>query len=184
MVSRTPTPSVRTVPARALLMFRVLLVVQAVHFAEHSIQLNQHVLGIRPALGLFGQYFDTVFVHVAFNVGIWLSLLICYLLWRSAWKPLPIGADNWWLGLVLFQTYHAIEHVAQGIQHWGPSKVAHPPGIIGYWLPNVIAHYQLNLILTILMVVVYVMIRRKPRARRARVLESADVAGSERLVNA
>ncbi len=140
----------------AFWLFIVAIPVQAIHFLEHTIQLNQHVMGVRPAHGLLGRFFDTVGIHVAFNVGIFVMLLWMYLSWRSdaaGWKDTRSGG-RWFTALIWFQAYHATEHVVQGYQAWVIG--AKPLGMIGQWLPNVAAHYQLNLVLTLLMLVVFV----------------------------
>lgn len=140
--------------------FLSLLVVQVVHMLEHTAQVHQYFLGNPEGRGFFGAWFDFVWVHFAFNVGVFLLILAAWLMWKaypSGWQTSRRGA-RWFAALLVFQGYHAAEHVVQAIQYYAYG-MASPPGVIGRFLPNVIAHFDLNLVLLMLLATVAVTLR-------------------------
>jgi hypothetical protein len=140
-------------------IFVGLLVVQILHMVEHTAQVHQYFLGVQPARGFLGAWFDFVWVHFAFNTVVFLTVLTAWWLWRrggDGWRHNKRGA-RWFMALIVFQAYHALEHVAQMVQYY--SGTDPPPGLIGHLLPNPIAHFDLNLILLVLISCVFVTLR-------------------------
>jgi hypothetical protein len=135
----------------AALIFALALVVQSLHQVEHTAQLLQsEVLRIRPAHGLFGSIFDLEWVHVAYNGGLYLVLLLTTVaLLRGAAARPPLG----WLllgALLAVQTYHVIEHTVKIIQH--VETGADPaPGILGRIFDLIWLHFSINVIVLGLM---------------------------------
>ncbi len=144
----------------AFWFFAALFGVQTVHMIEHAAQVHQHFMGVAEPRGFFGAWFDFVWVHFVFNVGIFLAIVVIWRWWSSGgagWQDGPRGR-TWFLALVIFQGYHAGEHVLQMIQYYALG--ADPPtGLIGMVVPNVIAHFDLNLILMVLLAAVAITLR-------------------------
>ncbi len=145
----------------AFWVFVTLFVVQLLHFMEHVVQVHQIIMGSAHTSGVAGERFDFVEVHLAYNVGVFVALVVAWLLWRrepGAWKR-GAGPQAAFAGIVLFQGYHAAEHVYQAYQYWALGMGPRPPGLIGQFVPNPIAHFDLNLVLTLWMTGMLIFLR-------------------------
>ena len=155
-------------------IFMGLLVIQIAHMIEHTAQVHQYFLGVEPARGFLGAWFDFVWVHFAFNVSVFLIIVWAYAAWRrqaGGWRVTERGR-KWFLALIGFQAYHALEHVIQMGQYLATADPK-PSGLIGMVLPNPIAHFDLNLILLVLIACVFVNLR--PQRLRVAVQETRAV---------
>jgi hypothetical protein len=130
------------------------LVIQGLHAMEHIAQSMQIlVLGVpKPvAGGLLGSAVDFPVVHFVYNFAFFL-----FILWSVAWAYGLGGFQKldrraMWLLLVtaVVQTYHAAEHVIQ-ISQEAAVGTQRPPGFIGLFQENFIAHLILNVAVWIL----------------------------------
>lgn len=140
---------------RLFALLSVAFVVQTAHYAEHVAQVIQiYLLDLRPpeAHGLLGSVFDFEWVHFVYNTGLELGLL---LLWRgyrkaSRQESLDRGGLRLLVGLVLFQGYHAVEHIIKLYQYlfdpYYQFGLRPPPGLLPQatgW-PIFLVHFWLN----------------------------------------
>lgn len=133
-----------------LIFLGVALIIQGFHALEHIVQTLQiFVFGVpRPqAGGLLGSAFDFPMVHFVYNFTYFLALA-----WATAWAFGLGGFRRFdrlgmWVLIIAagIQTYHAAEHVIQ-ISQEAAVGTARPPGFIGLFADNVIAHLTLNLV--------------------------------------
>lgn len=136
----------------AVNVFAAALALQAVHQIEHLAQLVQaKILLIKPAHGLFGSIFDNEWVHVVYNGGLFVLLVLTTVtLVRERVARRPIG----WLflgGALAVQSYHVVEHAVKLAQHL-TTGVDPAPGVLGQILDLVWLHFTFNLIVLLLMV--------------------------------
>jgi len=97
---------------------------QTGHYAEHVAQLFQiYAQNIAPAKahGLLGSVFDFEWVHFVYNVGLELMLIGLWLAYRTASRTGFAASSHLGVqllaGLVVFQGYHAIEHIVKLCQY-------------------------------------------------------------------
>jgi len=147
------------------IVFVAMFVVQTAHYAEHVAQMIQiYALHITPSLarGLLGSIFDFEWVHFLYNVGLEVVLIQIWFGYRSARRTTSSAVSHrgmlFLTGLVLFQGYHSIEHIAKAYQYlFVPvyqSGLFPPPGILPYvsgW-PIFLVHFWLNTIVWVTMV--------------------------------
>jgi heme exporter protein D len=108
-----------------LVVLAIVLAVQTAHFIEHIAQIIQiYLLQIHPldAHGLLGHIFDFEWVHFAYNIGLEMALIGLWLGFRRLMTQneslkIPVGNQRLLVGLVVFQGYHAIEHIAKLYQY-------------------------------------------------------------------
>ncbi len=133
------------------------LVIQAAHVVEHVAQVVQKfVLGYTVAPGFLGSVFDLEWVHFTFNTALELALIVIFVWWRRSnlgRVPLILTAA------VLFQGYHAFEHVVKMYQYYALGITVAPKGILGYIFPLIWLHFSLNLITLALMLGAWLKIR-------------------------
>lgn len=129
-------------------IFAAALAVQLFHMLEHSVQVAQaKFLGIRPAHGILGSLVDLEWVHVVYNSGLYVLLVLATL--AALNDPRVRPPAGWlWLGAVLaVQTYHTFEHIVKITQHLQTG--ADPaPGILGFVIDLVWLHFILNALVT------------------------------------
>jgi hypothetical protein len=154
-------------PALATAMFWTLValvVIQLGHMNEHAVQLMQWLAGVAEPSGIFGALFDAVWVHLVYNALVFAALTVVYLSWRrteTIWRPSTRGALAF-RALLVAQSYHALETLAQAIQFYG-FGVASPPGLIGVVAHPIPAHFAINLVVTTLLLSVAYDLRSQPR---------------------
>jgi hypothetical protein len=143
-----------------------MFVVQTAHYAEHVAQMIQiYSLRITPALarGLLGSVFDFEWVHFLYNVGLEIVLIQLWFGYRSTRRTAPssvsIRGTRILAGLIVFQGYHSIEHIAKMYEYLFlpvyQTGLFPPPGILPYvtgW-PIFLVHFWLNTIVWVTMVV-------------------------------
>ena len=133
-----------------LVFLGVALIIQGAHALEHIVQtLQVFVFGVpRPqAGGILGSTLDFPWVHFSYNFFFFITLA-----WATAWA-FGLGGfrrfDRWAMWALIIaagiQTYHAGEHVIQIAQELAVGT-ARPPGFIGFFQDNVIAHLTLNVV--------------------------------------
>jgi len=146
------------------LVLAIAFLVQSAHFAEHVAQIVQiYAQGIRPpeARGLLGSVFDFEWVHFTYNIGLEVVLILLWWGYRRLRGADTIPAVHSALplltGLMLFQGYHAVEHIAKLTQYlfnplYQAGTVPTPgilPTLIGW--PIFLAHFGFNVIVWALM---------------------------------
>jgi hypothetical protein len=120
-----------------------LLGVQTFHMAEHGLQTYQkYRLGMDQAHGLLGHYFDSDWIHLAFNLGLGVAFALV------AWLAVRTGAAdgtawNLYLAGMVAQGYHIVEHAVKWTQS---AFLGHDPalGILGNWYQLIPLHLVLN----------------------------------------
>ena len=144
-------------PALAL-GFLVLLVVQGGHEAEHIVQVIQRfVFNYLDADGLLGQYFNTVPLHLAYNVAFFWLLLLVYRL-GGAHRPdlWARGMTAWWLLTIAlaFQGYHLVEELLGTWQLIDTGQHS-DPGIFGNAIHPIWLHFAINTVAYLPVVVLF-----------------------------
>ena len=147
---------------RLFALLSVAFVVQTAHYAEHVAQVIQiYLLDLRPpeAHGLLGSVFDFEWVHFLYNVGLEIALLMLWLRYQrhSQRASVDRGGLQLLTGLVLFQGYHAVEHIIKLYQYlfdpYYQFGLRPPPGLLPQatgW-PIFLVHFWLNTIVMSLM---------------------------------
>ena len=107
---------------RLFVLLSVAFIVQTAHYAEHVAQVIQiYLLDLRPpeAHGLLGSVFDFEWVHFLYNVGLEFALLLLWLRYQSRSRRASVdrGGLHLLTGLILFQGYHAVEHIIKLYQY-------------------------------------------------------------------
>ena len=137
-------------------IFGVALGLQLFHLLEHVVQVAQgKFLGIKPAHGILGSFFDLEWVHFLYNWGLFLLLVVATIaVVREKKVRNPIG---WmFLGATLaVQTYHTLEHNVKIYQHI-TTGIDPAPGILGQIFDLIWLHFDFNLIVTICMIGAFV----------------------------
>jgi hypothetical protein len=145
---------------RALfLILAIAFLIQSAHFAEHIAQIIQiYAQGVRPpdAHGLLGAVFDFEWVHFTYNVGLEIVLIALLIAYRRSsrdqFSPLVVSAViPLFVGMVLFQGYHSVEHITKMIQYltnpiYQTGAVPTPgilPTLTGW--PIFLVHFFINL---------------------------------------
>lgn len=113
---------------------------------EHVLQTYQaYALRSQHAHGLLGQYFDTDFLHLAFNATLLVALLPIA---RQRGNP---GDLRWqlFIGGLGAASYHVVEH---SIKTYQSVMLGHDPalGILGNFGPLIPIHLWLNLVVYVL----------------------------------
>ena len=137
-----------------LVFLGVGLIIQGLHALEHIAQTMQIlVFGVpKPvAGGLLGSAVDFPIVHFVYNFAFFL-----FILWSIAWAYglggfRKLDHRAMWLLLItgVIQTYHAAEHVIQIAQE-AAVGTQRPPGLVGLFQENFIAHLILNVTVWVL----------------------------------
>jgi hypothetical protein len=154
-------------PTLATAMFWTLValvVIQLGHMNEHAVQLMQWLAGVAEPSGIFGALFDAVWVHLVYNALVFAALAVVYLSWRrteTMWRLSTRGALAF-RALLVAQSYHVLETLAQAIQFYG-FGVASPPGLIGVVAHPIPAHFAINLVVTTLLLSVAFSFRPRPQ---------------------
>jgi uncharacterized membrane protein len=133
-------------------LFVMALIIQIPHLLEHASQLHQFFLGMKMPQGLVGAHFDFVWVHFAYNLLFFATVAGMYLVWRrdpKGWRVHTWGG-RLLLAAVVWQGYHMVEHSLQMMQYM--NGIQRPPGLLGGLLPNIILHFDLNLVALLLVV--------------------------------
>ena len=133
-------------------IFLLALVLQLFHLLEHVVQVAQgKFLGIKPAHGILGSFFDLEWVHFIYNWGLYAFLIVATVavLRERRVRP-PVG----WLFLgaaLAVQSYHVLEHTVKIIQHVS-SGIDPAPGILGQIYDLIWLHFDINVVVTVLMI--------------------------------
>ena len=140
------------------LTLAIAFLVQSAHFAEHVAQIIQiYAQGIRPpeAHGLLGSVFDIEWVHFTYNVGLEIALIGLLLAYRRARQDSAVVRSTipLFIGMVLFQGYHSVEHISKLIQYlfnplYQSGEVPTPgilPTVTGW--PIFLVHFFINLVI-------------------------------------
>jgi len=133
-------------------IFLLALVLQLFHLLEHVVQVAQgKFLGIKPAHGILGSFFDLEWVHFIYNWGLYALLIVATVavLRERRVRP-PVG----WLFLgaaLAVQSYHVLEHTVKIIQHVS-SGIDPAPGILGQIYDLIWLHFDINVVVTVLMI--------------------------------
>lgn len=140
---------------RLFVLLSAAFVVQTAHYAEHVAQVIQiYLLDLRPpeAHGLLGSLFDFEWVHFLYNVGLQIALLLLWLRYQRLSQRASVNRGGLQLltGLVLFQGYHAVEHIIKLYQYlfdpYYQFGLRPPPGLLPQatgW-PIFLVHFWLN----------------------------------------
>ena len=137
-------------------IFAVALGFQLFHLLEHVVQVAQgKFLGIKPAHGILGSFFDLEWVHFIYNWGLFVLLIVATVaVVREGKIRPPLG----WLFLgatLAVQSYHVLEHTVKIYQHI--STGADPaPGILGQIYDIIWLHFTFNVIVTATMIAAFV----------------------------
>lgn len=133
-------------------IFAVALGFQLFHLLEHIVQVAQgKFLGIKPAHGILGSFFDLEWVHFIYNWGLYALLIVATIavIREGKIRP-PLG----WLFLgatIAVQSYHVVEHTVKIYQHI--TTGADPaPGILGQIFDLIWLHFWFNVIVTVGMI--------------------------------
>jgi hypothetical protein len=167
---RSPNPAV---PHAALALA---CLVQAAHFVEHIVQVTQiYAYQVPPtaAHGLFGAVFDTEWVHVNYNLGLQLTLVAVWLIYRQLHGArTPRAGLRALAGLVVFQGYHSVEHVVKLWQYlFVPAYqggLVPTPGLLPQatmW-PIFLLHFWLNAAVLAGMLAALWLLGRAPASKR------------------
>jgi hypothetical protein len=152
----------------AATIFAAALVVQLFHLLEHVVQVAQgKFLGIKPAHGLLGSFFDLEWVHFIYNWGLYAILVVATIavLRESRVRP-PLG----WLALgaaLAVQTYHVLEHTVKIVQHVS-TGIDPAPGILGQIYDLIWLHFDINVVVTAAMVAAFYWLGLNREWRQAR----------------
>ena len=159
-MSTTATEVTRALPSPAVWstgrIFAIALVFQLVHMLEHVVQVAQgKFLGIKPAHGILGSFFDLEWVHFLYNWGLYALLIVATVaVVRERRVHPPVG----WLFLgatLAVQSYHVLEHTVKIIQHIS-TGIDPAPGILGQIYDLIWLHFDFNVIVTVGMVGAFV----------------------------
>jgi len=137
-------------------IFAAALVLQLFHLLEHVVQVAQgKFLGIKPAHGILGSFFDLEWVHFLYNWGLFIALIVATIaVMRERRIRPPVG----WLVLgatLAVQSYHVVEHTVKIVQHV-TTGIDPAPGILGQIFDLIWLHFDFNLIVTLLMIGAFV----------------------------
>ena len=150
-LSRSPNPALAVA-------FLGLLIVQGWHEIEHVTQvLQRFVFNIPTGAGVLGQTFDIEPLHLAYNLAVFLLVLLVY--WLSGAHRLGLwqrGMIAWWLLTiaVAFQGYHVVEHLFKVAQFINTGKSG-TPGILGNFFNVVWFHFTLVTVEYVLLVAAF-----------------------------
>jgi hypothetical protein len=154
-------------PRNLFVLLASAFLVQTAHHAEHVTQMIQIYIQDMPAAeaqGLLGEQFNFEWVHFTYNVGLELAVIalgLCYYLLQKR-KSLPLIGKTmpFMLVLVIWQGYHALEHIIRMVQYLtNPvyrSGQAAPPGLIPLitdW-PIPLVHFWINMVVWLLMALI------------------------------
>lgn len=156
MPSGEPAPRLRAPPeglSRRLalvgpLLFSGIVMVQMFHFMEHVAQiLQKYALSFGHSHGLLGHLVDREVVHFTYNVTLYAGLLLVLVAFglRERWRE---GRRAWMtllVATVALQSYHVLEHGVKLSQYFA---LGHDdtPGMIGQFVPVILAHFAINVI--------------------------------------
>ena len=139
----------------AATIFAAALVVQLFHLLEHVVQVAQgKFLGIKPAHGLLGSFFDLEWVHFIYNWGLFAILIVATIAVLREGRTRPAVG---WLALgaaLAVQTYHVLEHAVKIYQHI-TTGIDPAPGILGQIYDLIWLHFDINVIVTAAMVAAF-----------------------------
>ncbi len=140
-LSKPPKPG----PTRGLVVLVfVVLIIQLMHFPEHIAQVTQQfILAIRPAHGLIGT-FDLEPVHFIYNGALLIGFVALFFVGefyrKDGWPWSKPKLAYIFTGLMVFQGYHVIEHVAK-ISQFLQTGLQGTPGILGRFISLIFMHY-------------------------------------------
>ncbi|MBW3595499.1 MAG: right-handed parallel beta-helix repeat-containing protein [Actinobacteria bacterium] len=119
--------------------FLGVFLVQSFHMFEHALQVYRVHVDLVPSRGgLAGPGVDVEWVHLAYNAGLMLFLVIAAMQWDRWPGRTPL------VGAVLIEGWHTLEHVAKVIQHVVTGAKVNP-GLVGGYFDLVWFHFTLNL---------------------------------------
>lgn len=133
-----------------------LILVSTAHFVEHIYAMIQKYVLNEPPWGVIGQVADREWLHVWYNVPLYLAILFAYIIVRRG-IPDAQKRDSGLSTLALFlaiQGYHVLEHVVKLYQYL-TGGVEPTPGILGNWIDLVPLHFGLVFVTYALMVLVF-----------------------------
>lgn len=124
-----------------------LILIQGFHLFEHVLQTIQTFAWHQEQpRGLLGALADFEWVHLLFNGGLWLGLVVLLVLYGRRAEFRTGTPSLLWTSFVvgtILQTYHITEHIVR-IEHLLATGVADPHGILGTQIDVVVLHLFLN----------------------------------------
>lgn len=145
-----------------------MLAVASFHMVEHVVQTYQaYVLRLEHSHGILGQYFDSDWIHLAYNTAFLLAILPVAM---QRGDPRDLRFQLF-LGGLAAAGYHVVEHSAKT---WQAMVMGHDPalGIAGHYGPLIPVHLWLNLV--VMALVVPHLLRHALALRRGLALRAAD----------
>jgi RHS repeat-associated protein len=128
------------------LLFVIALVVQGLHQIEHVVQVLQvKVWHSANTHGVAGSVFDTEWVHVFYNLPLFLALAALAFGLVADGARAPRWVWRIFAGGTAIQGYHVIEHSAKLGQHID-TGVSPAPGLVGGHVDLVWFHFSINLV--------------------------------------
>jgi len=134
-------------PSRlAAISFLGMVLLQGVHEIEHITQVFQRFVFDNPkGAGILGTWLDIEPVHLAYNSAFLLLIALSFWLGHFRTRSLPFWLMSFAL---LFQGYHATEHVFKILQFL-ETAMNGTPGILGHFFNLVWLHFTYNTIVYI-----------------------------------
>jgi len=151
----------RCSPASAAPLLAVVFIgavaLQGFHMLEHVAQVGQaFVLGLPAAHGLLGRVLDREWVHFVYNSSVWALMVMLFVGFRHRCAVFRVRRHLYaiFLGGLLVQSYHVVEHSVKLIQYLG-TGVEPAPGILGTVLNLVWLHFWINLVVYVPILVAF-----------------------------